>query len=92
MNFLELKDKFESNLKDDYKFELIELHYAPYAFGPGMTAYKIKGQIFKIIYDGRDDQVQLLTSLRHEKYPNASWKTIFTGTPREFVDIAVAKA
>ncbi len=91
MNFLELKDKFESNLKDDYKFELIELHYAPYAFGSGMTAYRIKGRIFKIIYDGRDDQVQLLTSLPHDKYPNASWTTVFTEVPSDFVDIAIAK-
>jgi hypothetical protein len=91
MNFLELKEKFESNLIDNFNFELLELHYAPYAFGSGMTAYRIKGRIFRINYDGKDNLVQFLTSLPHEKYPNASWSTIFSGLPKEFIDIAIAK-
>jgi hypothetical protein len=84
MDFLELKEQFEGKLKND--FELLELHYTPYAFGSGITAYRIKGQIIKVIYDGKDDQVQLLVSARHDKYSNATWTTIYTGLPTDFIE------
>ena len=82
MNFLELKNQFEHKLKDN--FELLELHYAPYAFGSGMVAYRIKGQNVKLIYDGKDDQIEFLISVKHDKYSNASWTTHFTGNPTDF--------
>ncbi len=83
MNILELKEQFENKLTVD--FELLELHYTPYSFGSGMTAYKIKGQIIKIIYDGKDDQVELLVSEKHAKYSDASLMTIYTGLPTDFI-------
>ena len=84
MNFLELKEQFENKLTND--FELLELHYAPYAFGSGMTAYRIKGQIVKVIYDGKDDQVELLVSEKHAKYSETSLATIYTGLPTDFIE------
>jgi hypothetical protein len=48
MNFLELKEQFENKLKSDFKFELLDLHYSPYAFGSGMKFYRIKGRIIKV--------------------------------------------
>ncbi len=89
MNFLELKEQFENKLTND--FELLELHYAPYAFGSGMTAYRIKGRIVKLIYDGRDNDIQLLASSNHDKYPNASWTTVFTGHPIDFIENGIIK-
>jgi hypothetical protein len=84
MDFLELRQQFEKNVKHD--FELLELHYAPYSFGSGMTAYRIKGKIIKVAYDGRDDQVELLISAKHDKYSNASWTTILTGNPTDLIN------
>ncbi len=91
MNFLELKEQFERKLNDDYMFELLELHYAPHAFGSGMTAYRIKGRIVKLIYDGRDNDIQLLVSSNHDKYPNVSWTTVFTGHPIDFIKNGIIK-
>ena len=86
INYLELKDSFEEQLKADFQFELLELHYAPYSFGSGMTAYRIKGRIFKIIFDGKDNLVEFMVSASHDKYTNAKWTTIFTGSPMDFID------
>jgi hypothetical protein len=90
MTFLELKEQFENKLTGNYKFELLELHFAPYSFGSGMTAYRIKGRIVNIIYDGRDNEVQLLISSPHDNYINSSWTTIFTGLPDDFIDSVIA--
>ncbi len=84
MNFLELKEQFENKLKNS--IELLELHYTPYSFGSGMTAYRIKGQIIKLIFDGKDDQVQLLISAKHDKYSNATWTTIYIGLPTDLIE------
>ena len=91
MNFLELKELFESKLKDDLKFELLDLHYSPYSFGSGMTVYRIKGHIIKVMYDGRDNEIELISSKPHDKYPNASWTTILTGSPSDFIESGIAK-
>ena len=91
MDFLELKEQFENKLKGDFKFELLDLHYSPYAFGSGMTVYRIKGRIIKVMYDGRDNEIELITSKPHDKYPNTSWTTIFTGLPSDFIENGVAK-
>lgn len=85
-NYLELKDHFEEQLKDNFQFELLELHYLPYSFGSGMTAYRIKGKIFKIIFDGKDNLVECMVSASHDNYIRATWTTIFTGSPIDFID------
>ena len=89
MDFLELKGQFESKLTE--KFELLELHYASYSFGSGFTVYRIRGRNVKIIYDGRDNQVELLVSANRDKYPHTSWTTIFTGHPTDFIDNGISK-
>lgn len=89
MDFLELREQFEKKLKNN--FELLELHFTPYSFGSGMTAYRIKGQIIKVIYDGKENQVELLISAKHDKYSNASWTTIYTGTPSDFIENGLLK-
>lgn len=85
-NYLELKGQFESQLSADLKFDLLELHYTPYSYGSGMTAYRIKGRVVKIIFDGKDNIIKLMISAKHLKYPSSSWTTIFIGTPTEFID------
>ena len=91
MNFLELKEQFQNKLKDHSTFELLDLQYSPYAFGSGMTAYRIKGRIIKVMYDGRDNKIEIVSSKPHDKYPNTSWTTIFTGLPIDFIENGAEK-
>ena len=91
MNFLELKEQFENKLKDHFTFELLDLQYSPYAFGSGMTVYRINGRIIKVMYDGRDNEIEIVSSKPHDKYPTTSWTTIFTGHPIEFIENGAAK-
>lgn len=90
-DYLELKRQFEAQLSADLKFELLEIHYAPYSFGSGMTAYRIKGRSVKIIFDGKDNLIELLISAKHLKYPSLDWTTIFTGTPTDFISNGVTQ-
>ena len=85
-DYLELKGQFEAQLSSDLKFELLELYYAPYSFGSGMTAYRIKGRVVKIIFDGKDNIFELLISAEHLQYPSSGWTTIFSGTQADFLD------
>lgn len=91
LDFLELKDRIEKQLKEDFKLELLELHYAPYAFGSGMTAYRINGIIVKMIFEGRDNLLELMVSASHEKYIRANWTSIFTGTSIDFIHKGVTE-
>ncbi|MGZ3951503.1 MAG: hypothetical protein ACXVBZ_08905 [Flavisolibacter sp.] len=83
MNFLELKEQVEKKLINP--FELLELHYTPYSFGSGLATYRIKGQIVKLVYDGKDDQVGLMVSERHAHYSGASFATIYLGRQDDFI-------
>ncbi len=85
-DYIEFKGQFEAQLSDDLKFELLELHYAPYSFGSGMTAYKIKGRVVKLIFDGKDNMIELWISAKHLKYPSSGLSRIFSGTPNDFLD------
>ena len=91
MNFLELKKQFESKLKNDFKFELLDLHYSPYSFGSGTAVYNIKGRVIKIIYDGRDSEMEVFSSKPHDKYPGAFCTKIFNGNPTEFIENVIVK-
>jgi hypothetical protein len=84
--YLELKGQFEAQLSADLKFELLELHYAPYSFGSGMTAYRIKGRVVKIIFDGKDNIIELMISVKHLKYPQSDFTTIFSGNITDFLN------
>lgn len=85
-DFLEFKGQFEAQLSVDLKFELLELHYAPFSFGSGMIAYKIKGRVVKLIFDGKDNIIELWISPKHLKYPGLGLTRIFSGTPTDFLD------
>src|SRR6476659_5933428 len=91
MDFLELRTQFESKLNNTFKFERLELHYMPYSFGTGIIAYRIKGRLIRIIYNGRDNEIEVYSSKPHEKYPNASWAIIFTGHPSELLDKGITR-
>jgi hypothetical protein len=88
-DYLEIKEQFEAQLSSDLKFELLELHYAPYSFGSGILACRINGRAVKIVFDGKDSLIELLISA--QKYPSSSWTTIFTGTPIDFISHGVAQ-
>ncbi len=90
IDFLELKDQIELQLKNNFSFELLELQYAPYAFGNGMIAYRIKGRVVKIIYDGKDNQIELMVSAYHVKYDRAELTTVFSGLPTDFINNGIA--
>lgn len=89
MTFLEIKNKFEDEI--NRSFELLEMHYAPYAFGSGMIAYRINGILIKIIYDGKENQVQLLRTKEAMNYSTSvSWIILYTGLPADlFTDQAL---
>ena len=55
--FLELVSEFEVRIKEELQFELLQVYYAPYTFGSGHVAYKIKGRNVQITYDGRDNAI-----------------------------------
>lgn len=86
MNYLELTKEFETQMKTNLSFELLELHYTPYSFGSGISAYRIKGRIIKVIFDGKDDMIELMISARHSNYPCSDWTTIFTGHQMSYID------
>ncbi len=56
LHFLEIKSQFESSVSDN---ELLELCYVPYAFGGGLVAYRIKGKIVKLNFDGKDEWITI---------------------------------
>jgi hypothetical protein len=91
LDFLELTDRFEKSIGQSFEFELLELHYLPYAFGSGTKAYRINGQNLKLIFDGRDGLLEALISGRHEKYSSSKWTTFFNGTASEFIDKGIEK-
>jgi len=86
INYLEIKELFEAQFQDELQFEVLEHHYAPYSFGSGMTAYRIKGRIFKIIFDVKDNLLEFMVSASHEKYSSSNWITIFAGKPTDFLN------
>lgn len=89
MTFLEIKNKFEDEINQS--FELLEMHYAPCAFGSGMIAYRVNGIIIKMIYDGKENEVQLLRAKEARKYSTSlSWVILYTGLPADlFTDQAL---
>ena len=92
MEFLKISEAFEQQIIQEFKFELLELHYARYSFGSGMVAYRIQGKLVKIIFEGRDAIVEIILSAKHDKYPNGTWTTIFTGTTEEFLTLGIETA
>lgn len=86
MDFLEIISKFEKSILVDLGFELLEQHYVPYSFGSGFSVYRIKGENFKLEYDGKDSILSAFISEKHEKYPNATWENIFQGNGDEFFE------
>ncbi len=68
-DFQQFKDTIEMRLlfaKVD--FELQEFHYQPYAFGNGLLVYKLKGFIYKLEFDGKENLLIISKSNFHEKY------------------------
>ncbi len=53
-----------------------EFHYLPYSFGSGLLAFRVKGDIYKITYDGRFKILTVSKSVVHEIYPASKWTII----------------
>jgi hypothetical protein len=91
MNFLEFKDQLENEIAKNYKFDMLELRYMPYAFGSGLTVYRISGKIVKIVFDGKNNQFDIMISQPHAKYPNAPLLSIFSGQADDILDKGLSK-
>ena len=76
MNFEQFRTELETQLLKTSQFELQEFHYQPQSFGNGIVAYRIFGRIFKIEYDGREQEILLKQSEPHQKYFGASFTEI----------------
>jgi len=74
MTFEEFRKDLENKLKSIAQFELIEYHYAPYAFGAGLIAFRIFGQIHKLIYEGKENELTWLINKSHKKYNDLEFK------------------
>ena len=92
--FLELISEFETKIKEEFQFELLQVYYAPYSFGSGHVAYKIKGRIVQITYDGKDNAlgerpIEVKYSKPHAKFPSDGWVETKIYTVDEFWDIGI---
>ena len=92
--FLELIAEFEVKIKEELQLELLQLFYAPYAFGSGHVAYRIKGRNFQITYDGKDSAlgmspIEVSYSKPHAKFPSDGWMETKTYSVNEFWDAGV---
>ncbi len=85
MNFDKVISFFEKEILVNKEFQILDLHYMPYAFGAGYKVYRIKGMNIKIAYSGKEDSIEIFSSLNHQKYPNATWKSVFNGNYNEFI-------
>ena len=91
---MELALEFEVKIKEELQFELLQVYYAPYAFGSGHVAYRIKGRNIQISYDGRDNAmgmspIEVRYSKPHAKFPSDGWIETKTYTVEEFWDVGV---
>jgi len=78
MNFLTFVSEYEKLIKEE--FQLLELNYVPYSFGSGFSAYRIKGKIIVITFDGKEGTINVSISSNHEKYPTNSLTSIYEHT------------
>ncbi|PQB04339.1 hypothetical protein [Aureitalea marina] len=76
MTFEDFRNDIEAKLNSIADFELQEYHYEPYSFGNGILAYRIKGQIHKFIFDGRENEMTWFSSKPHQKYFGADFKML----------------
>lgn len=54
--------------------------YVPYAFGSGFIAYRIKGEVVKLSFDGKDDWITIFLTPKCSTYPPKKEKEIFSNT------------
>lgn len=92
--FLELVSEFEIKIREELQFELLQVFYAPYAFGSGHVAYRIKGRNIQIGFDGRDNAmgtrpIEVRYSKPHAKFPSDGWIETKTYNVEEFWDEGV---
>jgi hypothetical protein len=89
LNFLEITAQFEAQMNLEFEIELLETNFLAYFFGSGFSAYKIRGIIILITYDGRANLIYSKRSKYHEKYPNCSWFEIYSGNPDDFLKMGI---
>lgn len=78
MNFQDFKIEIENNLRNKIEFELIEFHYLGYAFGNGHLVYSIKGRVYAVIYDGKENNLIIERGKPHDKYPGGQREIILS--------------
>jgi hypothetical protein len=75
---LELVSEFEIRIKEAFQFELLQVYYAPYAFGSGHVTYRIEGRNIQIAFDGRENlmganPIEVSYSKPHARFPTNDW-------------------
>lgn len=73
MEYNKFKKSIEDFFSNQYKYELLEIHYLGYSFGHTILVYRIKGRNIKFQYDGREGFLDIFISKHHEKYPKCKW-------------------
>lgn len=86
MFFFDIVTKFEYELSCRFQFEMLEKHDSRYLFGSGYAAYRSAGRNFRIVYEGREGQVCLEISGKHQKYPECTWLALFKGDAKDVFD------
>jgi hypothetical protein len=76
MTIEDYKKALEAKLTEIVDFQLLEMNYTPYSFGSWLLAYRIHGKNYRLIYDGREQDVSIEVSKPHEKYSGSKGQEI----------------
>ena len=86
MNFLEFSSSLNQKIKERVETTLLEVNYKDYFFGSGFYAFRVRGKIIKLNFDGREFYLTLEISKEHDDYPARSYDQIFAGTVEKLDD------
>ena len=87
MNFLEFSSSLNQKIKQRVETTLLEVHYKDYLFGSGFYAFRVRGKIIKLNFDGKERYLILEISKKHDDYPaRSSYYQLYAGTMEKLDD------
>jgi hypothetical protein len=89
LNFLEFSSRLDQKLKERVETTLLEVHYKDYLFGSGFYAFRVRGKIFKLNFDGKEFYLILEISKEHDKYPARSYDQLYAGIREKLDDAGI---